>query len=134
MKNTKPILVGASITFSVLLVYGMALVMKVLKGDFLLEKGLFDLGYLVLTLVIAVPLVIYILVVNGSYEKNILEVISFTSLFTIILFVAVYSVSVSEDVLSPEQLKNMIIIFLVTVVILIGTMHFTINNKWIKRW
>lgn len=92
MKESKPVLLGASLILSAIIVYGTALVVKLFKGYFLLENGLFDLGYILLTLVIAVPIVLYILIANGRYKKNIIEVISFTGIFTLILFVPVYFV------------------------------------------
>ena len=133
MKESKPVILGASLFLSAIMVYGTALVVKFIKGNFLLENGLFDIGYILLTLVIAVPIVLYILIANGRYKKNIIEVISFTGIFTLIIFVPVYSVSVSADVLNHLELQNLIIILLITVVILVGSMHFSINyNKLAK--
>ena len=133
MKESKPILIGASLILSATMVYGTALVVKLLKGYFLLEHGLFDIGYIFLTLVIVVPIILYILIAHGRYKKNTFEVITFSGIFTLILFVPVYLVSVAADVLDRLFLQNLIVILLITVVILVGTMHFAINNNSQKR-
>ena len=129
MKESKSILIGASLILSAIMVYGTALLVKLLKGYFLLEHGLFDIGYIFLTLVIVVPIILYILIANGRYKENTFEVITFSGTFTLILFVPVYFVSVAADVLDRLFLQNLIVILLITVVILVGTMHFAINNN-----
>ena len=133
LKESKTILIGASLILSAILVYGMALVVKLLKGFFLLEYGLLDIGYIFLTLAIAVPIILYILIANGKYKKNIFEVITFSGIFSLTLFVPVYLTSVSAVVLDRLVLQNLIVILLITVVILIGTMHFAINNNKLKK-
>jgi signal peptidase I len=136
MKKSKPVLLGVILIFSAILVYGTALVVKLLKGSFLLENELFDLGYVFLTLAIAVPIILYILIASNSYKKNTFEVLSFIGLFIFILFVSVYFVSVPSDVdsiLNLSESINLIIIFLITTIFLVGALHFAqSNNSLIK--
>lgn len=127
MKASKPILLVVSLIFSAIIVYGTALAARGFNEDFLLENGLNDMGYLLLTLGIALPFILYILIA----KRNITKVISISGLFLIIIFVPVYFSSVSENPqMNLEESKYYIITFFVTSILFVATSHFAIySNK-----
>lgn len=127
MKTSKPILLVVSLIFSAIIVYGTALAARGFNEDFLLENGLKDMGYLLLTLSIALPFILYILIA----KKNITKVISISGLFLFTIFVPVYFSSVSENPqMNLEESKYYIITFFVTSILFVATSHFAIySNK-----
>lgn len=130
MKVSKPILSVVSLMFSAIIVYGTALVTRLFKGHFLLENGLSNFGYILLTLDIAVPIILYILIANGIYKNHIFEVISFAGLFILLVFFPVYFSSVSENSnMNLVESKRFIIVILVMVVLFVATSHFAVNDK-----
>ena len=135
MRKSKLFLLGISIIFSAILVYGTALVLKFLTGYYLFEKGLFDLANSALALGIAVPLILYILLFNERNKLAMYEVIANTSLFVLLVYFPVSFTSVSSDsVMSRNQSVEFIAAFIILVIILIGTLHLEVTNKkWFKR-
>jgi len=135
MRKSKLFLLGISIIFSAILVYGTALVLKFLTGYYLFEKGLFDLANSALALGIAVPLILYILLFNERNKLAMYEVITNTSLFVLLVYFPVSFTSVSSDsVMSRNQSVEFIAAFIILVIILIGTLHLEVTNKkWFKR-
>lgn len=135
MRTSKLFLLGISIIFSAVLVYGTASVVKFLTGYFLFEKGLFDFANLALTLGIAVPLILYIMLFNERNKLAIFEVIANTILFVLLVFFPVSFTTVSTDsVMSLNESVKFIVTFIIIVVILIGTFHLEATNKtWFKK-
>lgn len=65
LNNSKLFLIGFNLIFSALMVYGTALIMNFLKGFFLFSSGIVGWNHLAITGIMAVPSIIYTLVVNG---------------------------------------------------------------------
>lgn len=113
-----------------MVVYGSALIVRLFKGHFLLENGLLDVGYLLTTLVIAIPMITYVLFANNKVRS----VIAFSIFMTGFLFFSVYAASVSADgALSLSESLRFSSVFLVITIILIITMHFSIHKNLSKR-
>ncbi|MEK4538539.1 hypothetical protein NST21_24995 [Peribacillus sp. FSL K6-1552] len=125
MKVGKPFLIVLNLVFSAIIIYCTALVGKLFKGRFLFENGLFDPKYIFLALAIAIPVILYTLIANGRYKKNIFEVISFSNILILVLCAPVYVTLVFEGSLKDPM--KFVITFLVTSVVLVGTSHFAVN-------
>lgn len=130
MKEAKRVLIVLSLIITAIIIYCTALVVKLTIGTFLFENGLFDLQYSLLFFAVAFPIILYILIANGRFKKNIFEVISFSVFFISMLYVPVYFILVSED--SPIDSQTFILSFLVTSVFLVATSHFGVNYHSIK--
>jgi len=132
MNHSKLFLIGISLLFSVLMVYGTAFVVYILTGAFLFESGMIGLDYILLTGIMVAPFIIYTLIVRGRYKLNAFKVISYTNFFTLILFVSVYFTAIFSDTyMSPEETIDFSIIFTVVLLILLGTFHLDVNeSKW----
>lgn len=126
MKVGKRILIIINLFLSTTIIYCTAIVGKVLKGRFLFEDGLFDFKYILLLLAVVIPFILYILIANGRYKKNVVEVISFSYFIILVLYVPIYIALVFEGSLTDPG--KVIITFLVMSVVLIGISHFTVNN------
>lgn len=132
MNHSKLFLIGISLLFSALIVYGTAFVVHILTEEFLFESRMFGLDYILLTSIMVAPFIIYTLIVSGKYKLNAFKVISYTNFFTLLLFVPVYFTAIFSDTyMSLEETINFSIIFTVVLVILLGTFHLDVNEtKW----
>ena len=69
MKHSKRSLFILCIVGIFLVVYGTAVILRLILGDFLLDGGLTNLNYLLLTLLCVVPFLLYLLVSKNHFEK-----------------------------------------------------------------
>ena len=86
MKHSKRSLFVLCIVGVFLVVYGTAVILRLLLGDFLLDGGLKISTILILTLLCTVPFLFYLLVNKNNFEK-VAEVILTSGLFFLILYV-----------------------------------------------
>lgn len=113
---------------SALIVYGAALVNKLFKGNFLLENGFSDIGYVLLTLCIAVPIILYIVVVNDKYKENVLKVSLAVLFFTSLLFIPVYTLAFETSFINSTELNRFTIIVLLMTIVFTAISHFELNK------
>ena len=101
----KGLLSLSSLIVSAVVVYGMAVCGHMFGKDFVLEKGLSDMGYLFLTIGIALPVILYIAFVNKKHEKNIIKVSLFGVGISIMLFAPAYlTMTLDNSALKIHQL------------------------------
>lgn len=86
----KGLLSLSSLVVAVVVVYGMTVCSHMLGKDFVLENGLSDVGYLLLTLGISLPIVAYILFFSNKSKENIVKVSLFGMVISIMLFAPAY--------------------------------------------
>jgi drug/metabolite transporter (DMT)-like permease len=122
MKHSKSSLFILSIVGVFLVVYGTAVILRLLFGDFLLDGGLSNLNYLLLALLCAVPFLIY-LVVGKNYFEKVTEVVLTSGLFFLILFVyanilLVFSMTEQSQAITVRLLTTFPVVALILVVVL----------------
>ncbi|WP_078380640.1 hypothetical protein [Sutcliffiella halmapala] len=126
MQENKLNVLGVNIVVSAFIVYVSAILVRVVSGQFLFAKGIFDVGYLVLTLGIAVPIIFYSLMAT----KNVLEVTVLSSVFIFVLFFSVYfTLTVENPATTLTDLMNFIIVIVGMAIAFITTIHFAVNDK-----
>ncbi|WP_172369157.1 hypothetical protein [Sporosarcina jiandibaonis] len=126
MINSKLSLVFGSLIGAFLLVYGTAIINRMLVGDYYLNGGLLDLNYAYLSLLCAVPFVLGSVVKLNITSKNRLIFIITAGLLFAVLFTTVhwafvyYGVEVAADVLFRTLLVLPISALLVVFAVYIG--------------
>lgn len=132
MYHSKLFLTGISLIFSASMVYGTAFVVNIYMESFLFESGMFGLDHFLLTSIMAAPLIMYTLILGGRYKLNAFKVISYSTFFTLFLFVSVYFTAIfSEIYMSAKETINFSVIFTIVLVILLGAFHLEVNKiKW----
>lgn len=125
MKVGKPFLIVINLVFSAILIYCTAIIMKLFKGRFLSENGIFNIKYILLTLAIAIPTILYTLIANGRYKKKTFEVISLSNTFILLIYTPVYITLVIGNPLKDPM--KFVIIILVTSIVIVGASHFAVN-------
>ena len=102
LQQPRVILVFGSIIGTIILVYATALINRLLMGNYLMNNGLWDLNYVYLALLCAVPFVL----VSFSKSTNRFPAILFAGVFFVVLFTTVhwafvfYGVEMSSAVLT----------------------------------
>lgn len=122
MKQSKRSLFVLCLVGVFLVVYGTAFILRLLLGNFLLEGGLTNLNYLLLTLLCAVPFLFYLLVSKSHIEK-VTEEIMTSGLFFLILFLyanfmLVFSMTVQSNAIAVRLLMTFPTVALILVVVL----------------
>lgn len=133
MKYTKRALFILCIASIFLVVYGTAIILRLLLGDFLLDGGLTNLNYLLLTLLCAVPFLLYLLVSKNHLEK-VTEVILTSGVFFLIFFIytnfmLVFSMTVQSQAIAVRLLMTFPMVALILVVVLHFTQGGNVGNK-----
>jgi len=129
MNHFKLFLIGISLIFSVLMVYGAAFVVHLFTNSYLFESGMFGLDNFLLTSIMAAPLIVYTLILGGRYKLNAFKVISYSTFFTLFLFISVYFTAIYSNVyMSAKETINFSIIFTIVLVILLGAFHLEVNK------
>lgn len=124
MKHSKSSLFILSIVGTFLVVYGTAVILGLLFGDFLLDGGLSNLNYLLLAFLCAVPFLIY-LVISKNHFAKVTEVVLTSGLFFLILFVyANFLLVFSMTEQSQAITVRLLTIFPVVALILVVVLHF----------
>lgn len=126
--QSRPSLMFGSVIGAFLLVYGTAIINKMLVGDYLMNAGLLDLNYVFLSLLCAVPFVLGCLVKLNITPKNrsifiIAAGLLFAVLFKIVHWALVFhGVEMAADVLFRTLLVLPISALLVVSAVYIGCM------------
>ena len=133
MKYTKRALFILCIVSIFLVVYGTAIILRLLLGDFLLDGGLTNLNYLLLTLLCAVPFLLYLLVSKNYFEK-VTEVILISGVFFLIFFIytnflLVFSMTEQSQAIAARLLMTFPAVALILVVVLHFTQGRNVGNK-----
>ena len=133
MKYTKRALFILCIASIFLVVYGTAIILRLLLGDFLLDGGLTNLNYLLITLLCAVPFLLYLLVSKNHLEK-VTEVILTSGVFFLIFFIytnfmLVFSMTVQSQAIAVRLLMTFPMVALILVVVLHFTQGGNVGNK-----
>jgi len=117
------------VILSVFIVYGVAFVNRLFEEKFLLQNGFLDIGYILLTLSIAFPNVLYIMLVNGKYKRNVIKVSLAGIFFTSLLFIPVYLTLAAEtSFIELTKLNSFTIIVLLMTTIFTFISHFELNR------
>jgi hypothetical protein len=127
IKLSKVSLVIFSLFFSVILVYGTAILGTLFKSQYLFTNGMLDRGYLFLFLALFIPILLYILLASHKNMQRIISVIIFSSVFLFILYTSVYFTLVREIVkgefFNIDNTNKFMIIFWITTFIFVSTTH-----------
>ncbi|MER2088769.1 MAG: hypothetical protein ABS920_03460 [Sporosarcina sp.] len=114
-----------------LTVYGTAVILRLMSGDFLLDGGLTDLNYVLLALLCAVPFLFYLVVSKNDLEK--ISGVIFTSGFFFLLlfiytnFILVFSLTEHSQAIAVRLL----ITFPIVALIMVAVLHFIQSrNIW----
>jgi hypothetical protein len=133
IKLSKMSLVVIGFVFSVILVYGAAIIGKIIKGQYLFESGITATTYLFLTLALFIPIILY---TTFSSSKNVIHTIYVTLstiVFLFFLYVSVYLIS-SHELASgtffiPDKTNKLVILFLCTSFLIVGASHIGTKPK-----
>lgn len=125
MKQSKRSLLVLCIVGTFLVVYGSAIVLRLLLGNFLLDGGLTNLNYLLLTLLCVVPFLLYLLI-SKNYCEKVTEVILISGLFFLIFFVySNFMLVFSMTEQSQAIAVRLLMIYPTLALILVVVLHFT---------
>lgn len=134
MKRSRSSLFILCIVGIFLTVYGAAVILRLIFGDFLLVGGLTNPNYSLLALLCLVPFLFYLLVSRNDFEK-VSEVILTSGLFFILLFVYtnfILVLALTEN--SSAIAIRLLIIFPIVALLLVTILHFFQNeNSWWKE-
>ena len=133
MKHSKRSLFVLCIVGIFLVVYGTSVILRLLLGDFLLDGGLNDLNYLLLTLLCAVPFLFYLVVSKNPFDQ-VTEVILTSGLFFLILFVyanfmLVFSMTEQSNAIAVRLLITFPTVALILVVVLNFAKGINVGDK-----
>jgi hypothetical protein len=133
MKHSKRSLFVLCIVGIFLVVYGTSVILRLLLGDFLLDGGLNDLNYLLLTLLCAVPFLFYLVVSKNPFDQ-VTEVILTSGLFFLILFVyanfmLVFSMTEQSNAIAVRLLITFPTVALILVVVLNFAKGLNVGDK-----
>ena len=134
MKRSRSSLFILCIVGIFLAVYGTAVILRLIFGDFLLDGGLTNPNYSLLALLCLVPFLFYLLVSRNDFEK-VNEVILTSGLFFILLFVYtnfILVLALTEN--SSAIAIRLLIIFPIVALLLVTVLHFfQSKNSWWKE-
>ena len=134
MKQSKSSLFALCIVCAFLIVYGTAVVLRLVLGEYLIAGGLANLSYVLLTLLCAIPFLLY-LSLSKTHFRKIKEVIFTSGLFFLVLFVYsnfILVLALTEN--SSAIAIRLLIIFPTVALILVAFLHFTLSeNSWWKE-
>ena len=128
MKTSKLFLLIGNFIFAIVLVYGTAIIARLFIERFLFKNGVTDIGYIYMTLGIALPCIFYSLISN----KKAIEVLSIALFFVSSNYILVYLAFVVEGQLTSTTIAAEMIfslIYFLLTIILIGIVHFELNKK-----
>lgn len=125
MKQSKRSLLVLCIVGAFLVVYGSAIVLRLLLGNFLLDGGLTNLNYLLLTLLCMVPFLLYLLI-SKNYCEKVTEVILISGIFFLIFFIySNFMLVFSMTEQSQAIAVRLLMIYPTLALILVVVLHFT---------
>lgn len=125
IKQSKRTLFVLCIVGVFLVVYGSAIVLRLLLGNFLLDGGLINLNYLLLTLLCVVPFLLYLLI-SKNYCEKVTEVILISGLFFLTFFVySNFMLVFSMTEQSQAIAVRLLMIYPTLALILVVVLHFT---------
>lgn len=122
MKHSRISLIVLCIVGTFLVVYGTIVILRLLLGDYLLDGGLNNPNYLLLTFLCTVPFLLYVLISRNNNER-LTEVILTSGLFFLILFVytnfmLVFSMTEQSQAIEVRLLTTFPMVALILVVVL----------------
>ncbi len=134
MKRSRSYLFILCIVSIFLTVYGSAVILRLIFGDFLLDGGLTNPNYSLLSLLCLVPFLFYLLVSRNDFEK-VKEVILTSGLFLILLFVYTNYILVLALTVNSSAIDiRLLIIFPIVALLLVTVLHFFLSkNSWWKE-
>lgn len=126
LKSKAAITVG-SVMGIFILIYGTAILFRLLFGSYLFDGGLTNLNYGILALLCAIPFAL-IAVIGKKDAATRYSVISAALLFSV-LFVLIHLVLVvSAEPMDAAAIKRTLAVFPVTALLLVAALYFTVGK------
>lgn len=134
MKHSKKTLFFLCSVGIFLVVYGTAVVLRLILGNYLLDGGLANLNYALLSLLCAVPFLIYLLISRNQIER-VSEVILTSGFFFLILFVYVNFMLVFSliEKLRENEIRLLISFPVVALILVVVLQFIQSKNIWWKE-
>lgn len=128
MLKSKGAMIVGSLTGAFILIYGTAILFRLLFGGYLFEGGLANLNYALLALLCAVPFALIALAGrNDGATRNAVLIgeVLFSVLFVLVHLVLV----VSAEAMDGAMITRTVAIFPVTALLLVVVLYFTAGKE-----
>lgn len=134
MQQSKITLIGGVVVGAFLLVYGSAILNRIIVGDYFMDRGLLDLNYIILALLCAVPFILASLIkMNMNQEKHFNMILMSGFLFAVHFIIVHWAFVYFGVEMSDGILLRTIIVFPISAFLIVLATYFGMNMEIATR-
>lgn len=128
MGKSKSLLVGGSIVGTFILVFGTAILFRLLMGTYFMKGGLADSNYILLALLCAVPFAVCSLIEMNKNPKKHIEAILIGGVLFSLIFMTVHGCLVfSASPMTDAAITRTLIVFPISALFIVLAAYFSMS-------